>query len=314
MTQVPQVGQVPPADPMDPPAQPHPMSRHTSQAGRPLELVRDPSEPDRHAREKIAFYCETQGPAPADSGVAVPEKPEPVPVSRARLIDVLQYPLNLDGLVHTLPMAFGLSLLHLLMSGLGPVFRGDVRGTVLLVSLALPWYYVIVSYAVLYFELCILDSTQGETRAPMVATWYWPIRLNPLVQLLLLGGAVILCFVPALIGGALWGMTLRFWALAGLGVFVLPTLVLACTLCDGREAFNPVLIVRSIVATLPAYLGLLGRLTLLLASAGAFHWNASRWGLPRVFFYAGYLYSLWIAGHLLGRFYLRQKDKLGWGV
>jgi hypothetical protein len=89
-------------------------------------------------------------------------------------------------------------------------------------------------------------------------------------------------------------------------------ILLAGTLFDDVEAWNPRLIVQAIAATLPAYLGLIGRLALLSLPAGTIHWVAWRQGLPSVLFYAVYLYVLWTAGHLLGRFYLRQKDKLQW--
>jgi hypothetical protein len=98
------------------------------------------------------------------------------------------------------------------------------------------------------------------------------------------------------------------------GAFILPMLLLACTLFGGREALEPALIVKSIAATLPAYLGLIVRLVVLAVIAGILHWDSWWLELPRVLPYAADLYFLWIAGHLLGRFYVRQKGKLGWDL
>jgi hypothetical protein len=103
-----------------------------------------------------------------------------------------------------------------------------------------------------------------------------------------------------------------FWILIAAIMFLLPMLLLACTLFGGREGLHPVLIITAIAATLPAYLGLIARLLLLAAFAGLVEWDSWWLGLPRVFPYAADLYVLWIAGHLLGRFYLRRKDRLGW--
>jgi hypothetical protein len=124
-----------------------------------------------------------------------------------------------------------------------------------------------------------------------------------------------LCLGPAALYAVSTGdVGLSFWMLASAGAFFLPMLLLACTLLGSAEALHPALIATSITTTLPAYLGLIGRLVLLASLAGAVHWCSRRLGLPRVFPYAAYLYALWIAGHLLGRFYLRQKGKLGWDV
>jgi hypothetical protein len=125
--------------------------------------------------------------------------------------------------------------------------------------------------------------------------------------------AVVLCFGPAAIYRVFaGGMDLAFYVLVVLGAFYLPMSLLAGALFDDIEACDPRLMVQSIAATLPAYLGLIGRLTLLLSPAVALHWISWKQSFPPVFFYAAYLYALWAAGFLLGRFYLRQKDKLRW--
>ncbi len=175
------------------------------------------------------------------------------------------------------------------------------------------WYLFLMWCAALYFGHCVFDSAKGGTHAPAIWSGY-RYTGGELPSVLLLS-VVALCLGPCAFYRVVAGDTdLSFWTLASAGAFLLPMLLLACTLWGGGEALNPALIATSIAATFPAYLGLIARLALLASLAGAAHW-CSRWlGVPRVLPYAAHLYLLWIAGHLLGRFYLRQKDKLGWDL
>jgi hypothetical protein len=311
-THVPQVSETPPAE-AELASRSHPVSKPPAPGDRPLTLVREAPEPDPHAREKVAFYCQLQGPPQMASGPAIRHGQEAIPPSRARLIDVLLYPMNLDGLARMAIFALGLWVLHWLILLLRPWidFHMISRGTLLL---GFFWIFV-ASYAAQYFSYCILDSAKGGTRAPALAPLYTPGKGNGFSGLLIFAGALALCFGPAalyrlLAAAADW----RFWGLVFLGVFYLPMTLLSGMLFDSIEGLNPVSIVRSIAATLPAYVGLVLRLILLLSPAAATYWISWRQGVPLIFSYAAYLYSLWIAGHLLGRFYLRQKDKLGWDL
>ncbi len=159
--------------------------------------------------------------------------------------------------------------------------------------------------------LHFVQHDKGGTRAP--AIWSGYVYTGGDLPSMMLIGAVAFCFgFTALYTAVTRDLGLYFWMLTATGAFYLPMLLLACTLFGSREALNPALIVTSIVATLPAYLGLILRLVLLTTFATFVHWDSWWLGLPRVFPYAADLYVLWIAGHLLGRFYLRQKGKLGW--
>ncbi len=181
------------------------------------------------------------------------------------------------------------------------------------ITLMVLLYLFIAWCAALYFAHCIFDSTKGGTRAP--AIWSGYVYTGGDLPSMMLIGAVAFCLgFTALYAAVTRDLGLYFWILVSLGAFVLPMLLLACTLFGGAEALKPALIVASIAATLPAYLGLIIRLVLLAAFAGLVHWDAWWLGLPRLIPYAADLYVLWIAGHLLGRFYLRQKDKLKWDL
>ena len=314
MTRVPQASETPLAGEADHPSEPHPMSRQSPEGNRALDLLREPSQPDEHESQKIAFYCETQGLVEATSRPVAHREPETVVPSRARLIDVLLYPMNLDGLARTMILALGLWIVHGLLT-LIHYFPHDFRMIGAIVLWAGFFFFAVAGYMALYLSYCVFDSSKGGRRAPPISPVYTPNKGDLPAQLLLVVGGIILCFWPAALYRIFWGSRdLYFWVLASSGAFFLPMLLLASALLDGAEALSPVLIVRSIAATLAAYLGLVVRLVLLLSLAGAVHWIAWRWGLPPVLFYAAYLYVLWIGGHLLGRFYLRQKDKLLWGL
>ncbi len=255
----------------------------------------------------MAFYCELQGPPPQVSGPAILPVPEVVPPLHARLIDVLLYPMSFEGLIRLAIVAFGLwivRLFHILDVSLAH----DPDTVVEIVA----WYLFLAWWAALYFGHCVFDSAKGGRRAPVLWSEGYMYTGGDLPSMMLIG-AVAFCLGLAV----LYGVFTRdfgpyFWIPVSLGAFFLPMLLLACTLFGSTEALNLAMIFTSIVATFPAYVGLIVRLVLLTAVAGLVHWYSWQLDLPRIFPYVTDLYALWIAGHLLGRFYLRQKDRLGW--
>jgi phage FluMu protein Com len=305
-THIPQVAEAPPPAEAGSSSRSPRTSRPLAPGDVPLELVREPSKPDEHADQKVAFHCELQGLPPEASGPALQAVPEVVPPSRARLIDVLLYPVSFEGLVRIIIFALGMWIGGL-FAALDDLLSSDARAIVLMVA----WYLFLVWCIALYFAHCVFDSSKGGTRAP--ATWAGYVYTGGDLPSVMLLGAVAFCLgFAALYAAFTRDFGLYFWIAVSAGVFFLPMLLLACTLFGSREALNPTLIVTSIGTTFPAYLGLIARLALLAACAGLVHWDCRRLGLPRVLPYAADLYVLWIAGHLLGRFHLWQKDKLGW--
>jgi len=216
--------------------------------------------------------------------------------------------MGFEGLARTGLFALGLWLVGLFPTLFYPM--GHDARTILLMVFC---YLFIVWCAALYFAHCIFDSSKGGMRAPAIWSGY-VYTGGDLPSMMLIGAAAFCLGFAALYGVFTRDLGLYLWIPASAGVFVLPMLLLACTFFGGPEALKPALIVTSIAATLPAYLGLIVRLVLLAAFAGLVHWDSWWLGLPRVFPYATDLYVLWVAGHLLGRFYLRQKDKLGWDL
>jgi hypothetical protein len=152
----------------------------------PLALVRGPSEPDERADQKAAFYCAIQGPSPAAPGAVVSHGQEAAPPARARVIDVLLYPMSFEGLART-----GLFALGLWFVGLFPALFYPIGHNARVIFLMVSSYLFIVWCAALYFAHCIFDSSKGGMRAP--ALWSGYVYTGGDLPSMMLLGAVALC-------------------------------------------------------------------------------------------------------------------------
>ena len=97
-------------------------------------------------------------------------------------------------------------------------------------------------------------------------------------------------------------------------MFFLPMALLAATLFAGIGALNPLLIIRSIVVTLPACLVLILKLAAVVLVIRIVQWVAWQLPIPNVLFTAVRMYVLLVACYWIGSFYHRQKDRLDWGL
>jgi len=226
-----------------------------------------------------------------------------------RFTDPLVYPANADGLVQIVVVALGLGVFQVLGPMLGR-FVGPYGGALVLVG-----EIIILGYAIFYAHYCIYDSSRGGRRAATISLAHTPDLGDMVWQLVLLVASVAICLWPAALYRGLAGhVDAWFWLLAVTGMFFLPMSLLTATLFEGIDALNPVLIARSILVTLPAYVGLLGELGLLAVVFLLLRWWREQIHLPHVLATAAYLYLLLMGSHLLGRFYWRRKEKLDWGL
>ncbi len=227
----------------------------------------------------------------------------------ARFTDPLVYPANADGLVQIVVVALGLGVFQVLGPVLGrfvPLYGG------VLVRVG---EIIILGYVIFYAHYCIYDSSRGGRRAATISLAHTPDMGDLVWQVLLLVAGAASCLWPAaLYRGVAGRLDVWFWALAATGAFFLPMSLLAATLFQGIDALNPVLIVRSIIMTLPAYVVLFGELGLVAAVFLLIRWAVGQIRLPHLVATATYLYLLLIGSHLLGRFYRCWKEKLGWGL
>jgi hypothetical protein len=299
---VPQAEKIPPPDASDG-TPPRPVRDQAL-----LELAQGAPTPDRKDRpgEVPADGAPDTAVSGATAGEDIGDESVGPPV---RFTDALLYPANSDGLIQIATAALGIwavGLLGALLSPYLPYYAG---------LLVLMLRIMIAGYVLFYVGHCVYDSSQGGRRAPSLSLINMPDKGDLLWQLLLLVAGVAMCFWPLGLYRAFAGpMDIWFWILAGGGAFLLPMTLLVGTLFDGIDALNPVLIIRSILVTFPAYLGLVVAFAVILTTVGAVKWVSLRISVPRVLSNAAYLYLLLIAGHLLGRFYRRQRDKLDWGL
>jgi hypothetical protein len=227
----------------------------------------------------------------------------------ASFLQALAYPANLDGLVQIAVLIFALWLVNTLAGLLGAL-AGPYGGLLSLVGQT-----IIAGYIVYYIGYCVYDSAQGGRRAPTVSPAHLVDLGELLSQLVLLAAALAVCFWPAaLYRGVAGRADAWFWTLGVAGAFFLPMTLLAAVLFDGIDALNPLLIVRSILTTLPAYLALLVKLGVPGGLFLAIYLTLARMPVVRLLASAAYLYLLLVGAHLLGRFYRRHKDRLDWGI
>jgi len=229
--------------------------------------------------------------------------------SPPRFTDAFLYPASLNGLVYIGIFAVGLWVIDVLGGVLSKLARhyGGVLALVLEVAFA--------GYILFYLGYCIFDSSKGQRRAPAISTAHAPDLWDLVGQWGLLIGGMAICLWPA---GLYYGFTERtdvaFWSLAGVGMFFLPMALLTATLFAGIGALNPLLMVRSIVVTLPAYLVLLLKLAAVVLLIRIVQWTAWRLPIPGAFFTAVRLYVFLVGCYWIGSFYHRQRDRLDWGL
>jgi hypothetical protein len=242
----------------------------------------------------------------ASSAIDAQEAEEDTP---ARFTDPFVYPANADGLVQIVVLALCLGLLDVLGGVVGRLLR-PYGGLLILICQA-----IVVGYVIFYAHYCVYDSSRGGRRAATISLAHTPDLGDLVWQILLLVGGLAICLWPAaLYRGVAGRADVWFWVLGVTGAFFLPMSLLTGTLFQGIDALNPVLIVRSILVTFPVYVVLLGELGLLAVAFLAIRWGMEQIHLPHVLATAVYLYLLLMGAHLLGRFYRRRKEQLGWGL
>lgn len=269
-----------------------------------LDLPPEPSGPKAHDTANAA-----SGPNTQDVAETAEEGSEAPVGATGGFAGVFVYPANLDGLGQIVVLALSWWLVGLFGGLLGALARS--YGSLL----ALLGQGMVAGYIVFFVGYCIYDSSQGGRRAPPVSLAHTPDLSDLVSQLLLLVAAVAICLWPvAVYRGVAGRADAWFWVLGAVGAFFLPMSLLTAALFDGIDALNPVLIVRSIAVTLPAYVGLLVEFGLLSGVFLGVRWTLMRVPVPQVLSTVIYLYVLLMGAHLLGRFYWRHKGRLGWGL
>lgn len=238
-------------------------------------------------------------------------------------LDIFLFPSNVAGLTTIAIVAgavFLLSLFNcfLVQVGLPLLVMGFGLAT-MIIRLVLAAYYIT------YFEMSIQESASGEVRAPdSIAMDIGDTSLEMLWKCVRL---YVVIFIFAGWGGIYYWNTGRFdtvfWAIEGVGVFLLPMGLLAVIMYDSLGAgLNPFRLVWSILKTLIPYSGvvvLFYGVCFLIFLAGRMIAQGQAllsWITPIVVALgvAVTMYLFLVAGHVLGMFFCRYEEILGWEV
>jgi hypothetical protein len=252
-------------------------------------------------------------------------KPEPLPQRTLPwYIDIFLYPFSLSGIIHLVifivtPLLIGLIVLRFLELCFG--------------FMSLIVYLLFTGYFFYYIGYCVFDSSRGGLRAPDVTIYDAPNKSELGSQIFLMIGAVAVCFFPAIIYYIATERTdLLFWLLSAVCIFFLPMAILTAILFDSVNALNPVMIIASVYRTFAPYCGLVltfsvlaGPIVLVIYSlpqpqtllSGLFYVISITYyllGTAFMWYKIAFVYLAMVSAHLLGRFYLRYKKKLNWGI
>ncbi len=230
-------------------------------------------------------------------------------------IDIFLYPTSAPGLTH-LAIFIGIPLIiRFVMWLLGPFA----------LALVIPSFIInllIGCYMGWYFAECVRESAAGGVRAPEA---FATADVSSMFgQCLYLGACYIIFALPAAFYSIFTNrMDATFWILAAFGVFFFPMGLLAVVMFNSNTAFNPVLLIGSILSTFFQYCGLvllIGGIVLAVMALTSMTQSENIQQIEggtmllEVLFSCILLYVAFVVAHLLGRFYWRYQEKLNWEV
>jgi hypothetical protein len=252
-------------------------------------------------------------------------KPDPLPQRTLPwFIDIFLYPFSLSGIIHIVIFIVTPLLIGFVVLGFLELFGG---------FMSLIVYLLFTGYFFYYIGYCVFDSSRGGLRAPDVTLYDSPDKSEFGSQVFLVIGTVAVCFFPAVTYYIATGRAdVFFWLLSAVCIFFLPMAILTAVLFDSVDALNPVTIITSIYRTFTPYCGLVLTFSVFagliapiilglpqpqtLLSGLAYVSSIMYYllGTAFIFYKIAFVYSAMVSAHLLGRFYLRYKKKLNWGI
>ena len=105
-----------------------------------------------------------------------------------------------------------------------------------------------------------------------------------------------------------------FWLLLIFGIFLFPMALLGIILFDSVAGLNPRVIYKSISNTFWPYCGLVLLFIAAVLAIGIFGHKVKESRYLAILVYFVSIYLIYIAAHLLGRFYWKYQEKLKWDV
>ncbi|MHC4308904.1 MAG: TFIIB-type zinc ribbon-containing protein [Planctomycetota bacterium] len=227
-------------------------------------------------------------------------------------IDVFLYPVSFWGLVN-LAIFIGVPVL---IDFIEKIIFDLLFYLFLLIGLVIK--VVVVLFMFWYFAECVRDSAEGGLRAPKVIREAPPL-VDMFRQMVDIIGCLAIFFGPFFMSVLIFLLIARragiiIWLLLIYAIFFFPIALLAIVVFDSIAGLNPCLLYKSISKTFWQYCGLV----LLFVAGGlvicvlGLKVKESEY-LALLVRCAGF-YLLFVAAHLLGRFYWKYQEKLDWEI
>jgi len=219
-------------------------------------------------------------------------------------IDIFLYPISVPGLTN-LAIFIGVSLLIDILGTILPVQLSCLFALITLAVNILVFFYIYW-----YFAECVRDSADGGMRAPEglgatpgLAGMFW--------QTVNIIGCLAVFFGPSVFYMLFAKRAdIIFWLLLLYAVLFFPMALLAVVMFDSAVGLNPRLLIRSISSTFFPYCGLVLVFVAAVLLIGVLEQRVQEPEYLAFILRCASIYLVFVAAHLLGRFYWRNKDKL----
>jgi ribosomal protein S27E len=221
-------------------------------------------------------------------------------------IDIFLYPLSFSGL-------FNIGIFIGVTS-----FLAEVEKILPDVLSCLFWLLTLVIKVIAYlfiywyFAECVRDSAEGGLRAPSVRGDV-PGLGDMFMQLINIVGCLLVFFMPfvfyVLIARRI---DVIFWLLLMYGVFFFPMGLLGIVVLDSIVGLSPRLLYNSISKSFFQYCGLVLVFVAGALLIGVLGQKVGKSGYLAFIVRCAGVYVVFVAAHLLGRFYWRNQEKLNW--
>ncbi|MBW8038764.1 MAG: hypothetical protein FVQ85_02055 [Planctomycetes bacterium] len=224
------------------------------------------------------------------------------------IIDIFLYPMSFWGLVN-LGIFIGIILF---LDTVGEILPYYFAILFWLLTLVIRIFVVLFMYW--YFAACVRDSAEGGLRAPKVIGDVPPAG-DMLRQMVDIIGCLVVFLAPSILYVL---MTFRtdviFWLLLIYGIFLFPMALLGIVVFDSMAGLNPRIIYKSISNTFWQYCGLILLFVAAVLAIVVLGQKAGESGHLVILVHCSAIYLIFVAAHLLGRFYWRYQEKLNWEV
>ena len=223
-------------------------------------------------------------------------------------IDIFLYPVSFWGLVN-LTIIIGVPLLLDFLQKIMIIQLSCLFGLIALVI-----NVVVFLFMYWYFAECVRDSADGGLRAPNVRGDV-PGAVDMFWQMVNIIGCFGVFFMPFVFYMLFVKRAdVIFWLLLLYAVFSFPMALLAVVVLDSVAGLNPRLLYNSISNTLRQYCGLVLLFLAAVLLIGMLGQKVAESEHLAFLLRCASVYIVFVAAHLLGRFYWRYEEKLNWKV